>query len=307
MWLVLEDSFLQTLLWPLLQQENARNVSSTTNRKESEHVVLSGEKAAGWCVREWCPARYRHLSQPHQQQSQPERRCTRHHSADTHREEMLMNTVRWHVVFVCLSHSSSVRHVKREHGILKGVRDSPVWHDRCYLWRGRRRRSWQPQPAESWSSSSFQSLTAAQAPLHTSTSKLPSLGPVNTQPFVYSIWHWALDNTVKMELHQKHFSRFIQVYRHFTSPMVLLTYWSIALAISALFTPLRNFMLRTRGWCLSHQLSALSPARRVQWMRDCCPAPIPITCRKERRVKLCGSCRDAFLYHLPPLTCPSLA
>lgn len=54
-----------------------------------------------------------------------------------------------------------------------------------------------------------------------------------------------------------------------TSPMVSLTYWSIALAISALFTPVRNFMSRTRGWCLSHQLSALSPASRVQWIRDC--------------------------------------
>lgn len=63
--------------------------------------------------------------------------------------------------------------------------------------------------------------------------------------------------------------------------MVLLTYWSIALAISARFTPLQNFMSRTRGWCLSHQLSALSPARRVQWIRDCWPAPIPITCQTQ--------------------------
>lgn len=68
-----------------------------------------------------------------------------------------------------------------------------------------------------------------------------------------------------------------------TSPMVLLTYWSMALAISARFTPPRNFMFRTRGWCLSHQLSALSPASRVQWIRDCWPAPIPITCRTEKR------------------------
>lgn len=57
--------------------------------------------------------------------------------------------------------------------------------------------------------------------------------------------------------------------RSLTSPMVSLTYWSIALAISALFTPVRNFMFSTRGWCLSHQLSALSPASRVQWIRDC--------------------------------------
>jgi hypothetical protein len=27
-----------------------------------------------------------------------------------------------------------------------------------------------------------------------------------------------------------------------------------------------------------YQLSALSPAIRVQWIRDCCPAPRPITC-----------------------------
>lgn len=65
--------------------------------------------------------------------------------------------------------------------------------------------------------------------------------------------------------------------------MVPLTYWSIALAISARFTPLRNFMFRTRGLCLSHQLSALSPASRVQWIRDCCPAPIPITCKTQTR------------------------
>ena len=71
-----------------------------------------------------------------------------------------------------------------------------------------------------------------------------------------------------------------------TSPIVLLTYWSIALAISARFTPPRNFMLSTRGWCLSHQLSALSPASRVQWIRDCWPAPIPMTCKTKTWNKL---------------------
>lgn len=94
-----------------------------------------------------------------------------------------------------------------------------------------------------------------------------------------------------------------------TSPMVSLTYWSIALAISALFTPLRNFMLRTRGWCLSHQLSALSPASRVQWIRDCCPAPIPITWKTQVK-KDWGTTEaplDSFLIYAPPLTCPSLA
>lgn len=67
--------------------------------------------------------------------------------------------------------------------------------------------------------------------------------------------------------------------------MVSLTYWSTALAISARFTPLRNFMLRTRGWCLSHQLSALSPASLVQWIRDCWPAPIPMTWREKKKQK----------------------
>lgn len=62
---------------------------------------------------------------------------------------------------------------------------------------------------------------------------------------------------------------------------VPLTYWSTALEISARFTPALNFMPRTRGWCLSHQLSALSPASRVQCMRDCCPAPIPTTWQRR--------------------------
>lgn len=81
-----------------------------------------------------------------------------------------------------------------------------------------------------------------------------------------------------------------------TSPMVPLTYWSIALAISARFTPLRNFMFRTRGLCLSHQLSALSPASRVQWIRDCWPAPIPITCRTQTR----ESIREKRMAHPDP-------
>lgn len=82
-------------------------------------------------------------------------------------------------------------------------------------------------------------------------------------------------------------------------PTVPSTKLSIALEISARFTPALNFSEVTRGcwrnhllngnhWnyndlCLScvtaniYQLSALSPAKRVQWMRDCCPAPMPIT------------------------------
>lgn len=91
---------------------------------------------------------------------------------------------------------------------------------------------------------------------------------------------WTLDGTINCAT----FGEVPVAHRNpLTSPMVSLTYWSIALAISARFTPLRNFMFRTHGWCLSHQLSALSPARRVQWIRDCWPAPIPITCRTQAR------------------------
>lgn len=57
-----------------------------------------------------------------------------------------------------------------------------------------------------------------------------------------------------------------------TSP---LTKRSIAFAFSARLTPFLNGSARTRGWCRNHQLSALDPASRVQWMRDCCPAPRP--------------------------------
>jgi hypothetical protein len=51
---------------------------------------------------------------------------------------------------------------------------------------------------------------------------------------------------------------------------------SIALAFSVRFTPFLNGRESTRGWCRSHQLSAFKPARRVQWMRDCWPAPRPM-------------------------------
>lgn len=37
--------------------------------------------------------------------------------------------------------------------------------------------------------------------------------------------------------------------------------------------PLPPRLLKTR----THQLLALSPASRVQWILDCCPAPMPIT------------------------------
>ena len=53
---------------------------------------------------------------------------------------------------------------------------------------------------------------------------------------------------------------------------------SIALHLSGLLTPFLNLNPRTRGCCLSHQLSALSPASRVQWIRDCWPAPRPMIC-----------------------------
>lgn len=60
-------------------------------------------------------------------------------------------------------------------------------------------------------------------------------------------------------------------------PIVPSTKLSMALEISARLTPALNFIDKTRGWCRSHQLSLLSPARRVQWIRDCCPAPMPMT------------------------------
>ena len=55
-----------------------------------------------------------------------------------------------------------------------------------------------------------------------------------------------------------------------------LTNKSIALAFSARLTPFLKGKARTLGWWRSHQRSALPPARRVQWMRDCWPAPIPM-------------------------------
>ena len=55
-------------------------------------------------------------------------------------------------------------------------------------------------------------------------------------------------------------------------------YTSIALSLSARRIPSINGRFITFGHCLSHQLSAFWPARRVQCTRDCCPAPIPIAC-----------------------------
>lgn len=168
----------------------------------------------------------------------------------------------------------------------------PVWHDRCCLWRERRHQSWQPQTAETWSRSSFQQQTEAQAPPQTWTSKLPNPDPADR---IYVLTEDEFTDRWLQKPNQNPVHLFARrplmwamldwcqhaelcTFRPLTSPMVSLTYWSIALAISALFTPVRNFMFRTQGWCLSHQLSALSPASRVQWIRDCWPAPIPITC-----------------------------
>ena len=61
------------------------------------------------------------------------------------------------------------------------------------------------------------------------------------------------------------------------SPTWSVTNRSIAFALSARLVPFLKGSARTRGWCLNHQLSALSPAKRVQWIRDCWPAPRPIT------------------------------
>lgn len=67
----------------------------------------------------------------------------------------------------------------------------PVWPDRCYLWRGRRRRSWRRRPAGNSSSSSSLRRTAAPGRLQTSTSTPPDLDPEagNTRcEFNYNSW-----------------------------------------------------------------------------------------------------------------------
>ena len=55
-------------------------------------------------------------------------------------------------------------------------------------------------------------------------------------------------------------------------------YWSTILAFSGRLRPFRNFKPSVLGCCCRNHLSALSHARRVQCTRDCCPAPMPITC-----------------------------
>lgn len=264
--------------------------------KSGSSEALSGGRAAGWCAPEWCPARYRHQWQRRRRPSPLELRCTRHHSGQTQRKESSVKML-WSRIWMNSLHNID--------GISVHIMNPcflcflPVWHDLYYLWRGRRHQSWQPQPAGSWSSSSFQSVTEARAPRQTSTSKEPGLDPTTQNIFIHSFsvffdktWHWTSDLTEQMgglllifgTINCATFSKVPAAHRNpLTSPMVSLTYWSIALAISARFTPLRNFMFRTHGWCLSHQLSALSPASRVQWIRDCWPAPIPITCYTQTR------------------------
>lgn len=90
----------------------------------------------------------------------------------------------------------------RDYAFGKGVLYLPAWHDRCYLWRGRRHQSWQPRPAGSSPSSSSQCLTGARGPLHTLTSKLRGLGPVPTTDTSFTLkvstvtWHWWAACTV---------------------------------------------------------------------------------------------------------------
>ena len=50
---------------------------------------------------------------------------------------------------------------------------------------------------------------------------------------------------------------------------------SISLSRSARFMPSGKLSSSTFGCLRSRQVSALSPARRVQWMRLCWPAPTP--------------------------------
>ena len=51
---------------------------------------------------------------------------------------------------------------------------------------------------------------------------------------------------------------------------------SMALSRFGRRTSSRKGRFRTFGFWRSHQISALLPARRVQWTRDCCPAPTPM-------------------------------
>ncbi len=53
-------------------------------------------------------------------------------------------------------------------------------------------------------------------------------------------------------------------------------YWSMALFISARFRSARKVASRTFGCWRSHHVSAFEPASRVQWTRDCWPAPMPM-------------------------------
>ena len=52
---------------------------------------------------------------------------------------------------------------------------------------------------------------------------------------------------------------------------------------SGRFIPSPKGSTKTRGCCCSIQRSALPQAIRVQWILDCCPAPIPITCPSAAR------------------------
>ena len=52
----------------------------------------------------------------------------------------------------------------------------------------------------------------------------------------------------------------------------------MALSRSGRFASGLKGRFSTAGCWRSRHRSALVPARRVQWMRDCCPAPTPITC-----------------------------
>lgn len=62
------------------------------------------------------------------------------------------------------------------------------------------------------------------------------------------------------------------------SPYSLPIYRSIQLSRSALPMPSTKESSSTFGAWRRYQLSALFPASLVQWILDCCPAPIPIAC-----------------------------
>lgn len=156
--------------------------SNATVRVVFEGVeMLSGGRAAGWCGPEWFPAHCKRWWPLHQPLSPLELRCSRLHSAQTHGgnsrklwEQSLQVAWRRSHFIVGAYHRQKGRGLFSLHCT---ALHSPVWPGLCCPWRGRRRRSWQPRPSGSWSSSSSQPVTEAQAPHQTWPSRPPGQDP----------------------------------------------------------------------------------------------------------------------------------